>query len=332
MPAKARASTDRFVLNVISHKGGSGKTTISLALARGCHERGLRCLLADIDFTGTSLEALIHGESSASSLPFLDDIILRNPFEGRRIPPFSLLVRKIPYNSSSDSTACYIPSRTGTERFREIAPFLYAEETTGHFRETLRKVIEEGAPRFDIFILDNAPGPSGLSETLRAMEFDDNKYRWKLINIHVTSCDRQDALCTFESFVWSMTNCRRNLLKGRSGTTLSADQKRSLGAWVGGHRIAVNRYLPVKRHLAEKFVDANLIDKMEALLPGFKKSQSRKAWGPFYFDDVVSVSEAPRLEGSWPGLEGYAPQQWEAHLLKGGGGLLDSIISGAAPI
>lgn len=329
-----------LIFNVLSQKGGCGKTAVSLLITKLCGDLARNCLILDVDFTGTSLFDLLESkrnekatENEKDSRPkwYLEDLITSGPFD--EIPNSAALglvlrqaIRPIPAAAGGSVGSIrldYIPSMSGPISYRKIAPFLAIEEESRFLVEQVRRLVLALRESYKVFVVDNAPGIGGLSRGIMLEEFMrgfattvglDTPAEFHRINLHVTGGDRQDAKQTFDSYFNYFTHKRSRILEGTGRNTLLQDKKHReqdcMIEWLRDHVIVMNRVDPTSK-AKDAYIDEHHINRIIVENDNdFLKSQ-RPLLEPKVLDRLDSVEEAFHFGGNWPGLnQTFAPVQF----------------------
>lgn len=240
------------VINIVSRKGGAGKTTMALLSARylACREAAPLTTLFDLDFSGTSLDDVIdpmrerRGEEGATGFEhFLTDgagapgweAAAADALRRYELPGTSI---GILYAASADKEGSSEEILLSGQRARDLA--------RARLRRLVRWVVEQHPDRQDfMFLLDNSPGVRGLSRDLLEQMFEVEgskavapppEIQW--VNVFVTTPDRQDLLATFAAWLGEWDRERGRLAEeGRS----SGDAEREAAS---GLLFLVNKMRP----------------------------------------------------------------------------------------
>lgn len=299
-----KTAKKKVVFNIVSQKGGCGKTAISLLIAKSCILLGKPCLLLDVDFTGTSLSDLLGIPHDDERLT-LERILADGPFDEwpdsaawlerltkSALPiPLDAPTAVAPVDAASQADC--IPSLTGPESWAKVEPFLAIEVESRYLADRTADLILTLRDTYDVFVLDNAPGISGLSKGYRDPRFRERlksafgsaPSRFRFVNLYLTACDRQDYEQTIKSYYDFYVKYKGSIN----------------GNWFRDNIIVANKYrqktgLSFSRSYGErnpdmkKVVDFMIDEKV-----------------PFWFlEDDPSIRDAYRMENGWPGLGGFA--------------------------
>lgn len=219
------------IINVLSRKGGVGKTTMALLIARHLAERDEKPVVVvfDLDFTGTSLEdaiqALTSNDSGAEdeekSEPqgleeYLFDLSGGSGWElqaEKTLGEYRVTPSAKPlfyYASSANQRQLGDPAderrENAADKEKNEDAILGNVKAKEIVRERLHRLIRwvierNGDRRHFVFILDNSPGVRGLGKELLDHAFHPRpppRVTWA--DVIVATPDRQDLLASFH--VW----------------------------------------------------------------------------------------------------------------------------------
>lgn len=193
-------------INIISNKGGVGKTVIGLGLANYFTRNKGPVFYMDLDFTGTNLEdgfrkgalsPLDKKDKKDKKGIYLNNWIPHPPFDKRKKrKKMRDFIRRYNFSHPKNKYELYIsPSRTEEKDVEKLEPFLTATSYYPYapyrlcrlidftLKEIIIKEIEEEKEkkerknkntdtRVDIFVIfDNSPGAFGLSKSLVKFDF-----------------------------------------------------------------------------------------------------------------------------------------------------------------
>ncbi|HSN97641.1 MAG TPA: P-loop NTPase, partial [Candidatus Nanopelagicales bacterium] len=168
------------VINVVSRKGGAGKTTMALLSARylACREQAPLVTLFDLDFCGTSLDDALdpqrerdeEAEGATGFEHFLTDgagvpgweVSAADALRWYELPGTGV---RMLYAASADKEGASEEILLSGRRARDLA--------RARLRRLVRWVVEQHGERRDfVFLLDNSPGVRGLSRDLLESMFE----------------------------------------------------------------------------------------------------------------------------------------------------------------
>lgn len=176
---------------VHSHKGGVGKTTVSLLLAKYAHLRSNKVCVVDLDFIGSGMSELLPLEGSPKK--YLEEFFIKsNPgdmdlddllvsYSDIDIQPdhFSLILNLgVKYGKSND------PEKIMTLK-SDMMGLVRNEKHFGEIREGVKILLKKlEMAGFTLAILDCHPGLSFVSEAIRPLAN---------LNVYVTTPNRSDC-------------------------------------------------------------------------------------------------------------------------------------------
>jgi hypothetical protein len=218
------------VINVVSRKGGAGKTTMALLATRWLaeHPSAPVVTLFDLDFSGTSLRDLLGEVDRAKRETSFEDFLRNGATAGGWESVANVAVQTVTlprekggprafhYAASTDDST---PEDEGDgaekppqERFSEaltLAGKPARDIVRSRLQRLVRWVIEQHPEHADFFfLLDNSPGIRGLSKELVEREFETSgggavsplpAIAWH--HVFVTTPDRQDLLASFDAWL-----------------------------------------------------------------------------------------------------------------------------------
>lgn len=138
---------------ILNLKGGVGKTTTAVNLAAGLYHAGRRALLVDLDTQGS---ASAHLGAPSDPDPSLGDVLLGDA----ALADAAVRVLGDPAGEGRGATTadCLDLVPSGGVRLSMARTQLAAR----HSKNRLRKTLEEADDRYDVAILDAAPGLDAL--------------------------------------------------------------------------------------------------------------------------------------------------------------------------
>ncbi|MBF0406163.1 MAG: ParA family protein [Candidatus Riflebacteria bacterium] len=301
----------KTIFNIVSQKGGCGKTTVALLIAKICKYLGKSSLILDLDFTGTSMKDIFADTSndkfnvfdspSSSSGTKLEELLTPGPFDISHkawTEKITESILPIPDSDLSVRIDC-IPSNTGPKSYRKVSPFLEIEAESGFLAKKSRQLILHLWNKYGVFILDNGPGITGLSQGLMEPSFENafQEKDLKFINLHLTACDRQDIIQTFKSYFDYYLQLRKEILRGTGKDEISVPKDReTLINWVKRNIIIMNKISDPSEY-KDRFV--------QQLKSKFDPDTFISFPEPLTILDSSKASV--RFEESWPGLKDFGP-------------------------
>lgn len=174
-----------------SQKGGTGKTSIAIAIAGFAaifHDR--KALIIDADLTGTSLIDIPGWYSSPQKPVYFNELILANPRDFRRFTDITThdkseqseqklnrqklnkFYHEIP---DSNNLIFYMPASPYLPDIRNTVPLISQEDTLHFFRHRLEDIIVTAViDEFEVIIIDHPPGLYGISTASLDIVLDQN--------------------------------------------------------------------------------------------------------------------------------------------------------------
>lgn len=202
------------VINIVSRKGGAGKTTMALLAARylACKESAPLVTLFDLDFSGTSLDDALDprrekvGEDGTTAF---EQLLADDPGAPGWEAGVADALRwyEMPGTESGMLYAASADKKGTSERLL-LSGRRARDLVRARLRRLVRWVVEQYGERRDfVFLLDNSPGVRGLSRDLLhkmldvkgAMAPPPPEVQWA--DVFVTTPDRQDVLATFSAWL-----------------------------------------------------------------------------------------------------------------------------------
>ncbi|MFI5614966.1 ParA family protein [Amycolatopsis sp. NPDC051903] len=141
-------ATNRRVARVVAavmQKGGVGKTTSIINLARAAMLKGLRVLVCDMDPQGNTTDALAKGELAEDEVSIADAL---NPSEKDRVPITDVIVKTI-------WDGVDLAPVTSTEALATVEELIAAAKHGREYR--LREALQPVLGEYDLILIDNAP-------------------------------------------------------------------------------------------------------------------------------------------------------------------------------
>ena len=152
------------VINVVSHKGGVGKTSLALALGQHAAQVSkLKTVIVDVDFHGTDLREALR-LSTLKSSHNLTHYLADYPGKDRAVP-FPAIA-----HGTGIVNLNVITSQTDPRSLNRLRALIFTEEQLGILAHTLAEGLKELASKgYQVAILDHAPGFSGLQQSISAL-------------------------------------------------------------------------------------------------------------------------------------------------------------------
>ena len=168
-------------ISIHSHKGGAGKTTLALMIAKRLATAGRKVCVVDLDFLAAGIYPAIRAEQpkacldelllsapGSSRMPQIQDLIGRHGF-GPDTPPLGLVLNageRWPAAPGKDDPN-HLRDHQGTVRLLNL------EEQTGIVQRHLARLIEElEGQGYEYVILDCHPTLEEISETVLRLQMD----------------------------------------------------------------------------------------------------------------------------------------------------------------
>jgi subtilisin family serine protease len=231
-------------VNIVSRKGGAGKTTMALLAARYLaeHATAPRVTLLDLDFSGTSLRDVLAAPKAAvaGETPQPLETCLLNAVDGSGWEALAADVvqrhrlasgRSFYYASSADDGGAAEDEEGRPSEALTLAGRRARDLVRARLDRLVRWVIDEDREHRDlVFLLDNSPGIRGLSRELLLDAFDTPggvptmppQLDW--VNVLLTTPDRQDVLASFGAWLEEWDHLQAELKKAGAGAAQAEEQ------------------------------------------------------------------------------------------------------------
>ena len=220
-----------LVFNLVSRKGGTGKTTLALRLARYfALSKGRQVVILDLDFPGAAIikgleEALTPLSDKANNTRCLNEILVRDPLLA--VPHDYFQVLK---TDAGKGLCLFLGSRVEAAEHHLHKPLLEVEEAAhfflSHYLIALRNILAQSSVRGEgrfklqpdswVLILDHSPGLTGISRQLLdegpAMLADYlglDPAGFQMYHLLVASGDRHDLADSVREFAQAYANENR---------------------------------------------------------------------------------------------------------------------------
>ncbi|MFC9250627.1 ParA family protein [Amycolatopsis thailandensis] len=157
-------ATNRRVARVVAavmQKGGVGKTTTIINLARAAVLKGLRVLVCDLDPQGNTTDALAPDDLDEESVSIADAL---NPSDKDRVPIKEVLVKTI-------WDGVDLAPVTSPEALATVEELIAAAKHGREYR--LREALQPVLGEYDLILIDNAPSLGLLLVNALAAAEDD---------------------------------------------------------------------------------------------------------------------------------------------------------------
>lgn len=208
--AKKGALAQATVVNVLSAKGGVGKSTIAMVLAHTlAGSRGRHAFLLDLDFSGTSwvkgLPGALQEDSGAPSL----SMYLAQAWEGKTPDDRTVAGLFRPWRGVDRLRA--VPNQVSADADNRMSHLLHDESRYGRVAEAIVHLVDVTAratPRGKaVFVLDHGPGMGryelGTQLFAAWAAAGGGPAPWPLpvrvLSLFVCGDDRQDILQTYDN-------------------------------------------------------------------------------------------------------------------------------------
>ncbi len=160
MAAEASASLLARRIVIVTGKGGTGKTTVSAALALAAAERGLSVLIAEVGlFEQVPALLLGHGAPPVG----YEGRELRPRLRAMRIDPFSAVAEYLGLQIGSPRLVERTLRSRGLRQLMEGAPGWRELITLGKTWQLEQMRLADGRPRYDLIVMDAPATGHGLS-------------------------------------------------------------------------------------------------------------------------------------------------------------------------
>ena len=159
------------VISIHSHKGGAGKTTLTLMLAKAHAMDGKKVCAVDLDFVGSGFEHILDIPSPKK---FLDDYVLKDKSDSD-FPRLSDMIARYTDPEMKGAGFDLIFNLSGSVsvgRHREWAGYMAASEPLndkGIVGERIDTLLSDLSKKYDLVLLDCHPGLAYLSRTVFGM-------------------------------------------------------------------------------------------------------------------------------------------------------------------
>jgi len=201
------------VISIHSHKGGAGKTTLCLILAKAHAMSGARVCAVDLDFVGAGFDHILNIPSPRK---FLDDYVLKDSGDSDA-PKISDMLTHYTDKQMNNTGFDLIYNLGGSmtmEKQSDLSKYMAASEPLqgkGIIGERIQDLLEELSAQYDLALLDCHPGLAYLSRTVLGMARD-GKYK-EHFTLFVTTPNRAHFFGTIKDLKYLSSKEGGNLFQ-----------------------------------------------------------------------------------------------------------------------